>query len=107
RHGRQKDWYDPVLSERNTEIGVSGHLESESPVSALVYKFFFRQTANRRAAQYERPRCKADVLVPVLAVLANERDALCLLKFSTSDHQVRMSAAQNIACHLHRTKSPG
>jgi hypothetical protein len=72
--GCEKDRDDPVSAERDTVLRVSGDLENKVPVPAFLDELPFWQLPDRETAQYERPGAKAQVLLALFAIAANQRD---------------------------------
>ena len=59
---------------------MSGHLQYESTVPALVKQLVFWQPADRKAAEDEWPRIEAERLGGLLPVLPDQLNSLCLFQ---------------------------
>jgi hypothetical protein len=71
-HRRQEDRHDPVPAERQTIIRMTGDLQNELSVAALVQELICRQSADRQTTENERPRGKTEVLIALIAFEADE-----------------------------------
>ena len=79
--GCQENGHEPVLPERNAELGMTRDLQNKSPVPAFVQQLVIRQPADGKTAKHERPRVEAKALGCLIPVLANELNSLRLLEF--------------------------
>src|SRR5215472_14751580 len=58
RESRQEDWHDAVLAEGHDIFGMTGDLENELPVPALVEKLPLRKASHWKPAKDERTRAE-------------------------------------------------
>jgi hypothetical protein len=79
--GCQKDGHEPVLPERNAEVGMARDLQHKPSVPAFVQQLVRCELADGQTAKHERPRVEAKALGCLIPVLAHELNALCLLEF--------------------------
>ena len=111
--GGQEDRHQSVLAEGHAELRVSGYLEYEATVAALVKQLVFWQAADRKAAEDEWPRIEAERLGGLLPVLPDQLNSLCLFELLFRYHQVippnelryigsPLNRAGRLACHPRR-----
>jgi hypothetical protein len=66
--GCDPDWNQPVLTKRQSDIGVSLDLKNKFPVPSRVEKRVLRRPSERKPAQNERARAEDQVLPTVFLV---------------------------------------
>jgi len=88
RQGSQEDRYEPVLTERHTELWMTSHVEHEPAISAFIQQPVFWKTTDRKAAQDERTRTEAKRLTSLVSVLPDQLYSLDLLELLLGYNQV-------------------
>ena len=81
----QEDRHDSVLSERETVVGMPGHLQNEMSVPPLEKKLTRWRTADRETAENERPRAESEILFSLIPVQTDQLDSVELSKYLPRD----------------------
>jgi hypothetical protein len=100
RKRSQEYRYQPVLAKGHTELWMAGDLEDEVPVTMLVKELVFRQAPDGQAAEDKWARAEAQFLGPLLALEADQFDALDPLQFLLGDQKITVELLEEITDRL-------
>ena len=98
--GRKKNGNKPVLPPRQTVAWVSGNLQYELAISALMEQATRNWPLHRQPAQDERARGVAEILTCAFALQTNAFNRLYLSNGPLGDGEPRMSVRVKPNCGL-------
>ena len=85
----QPDWDEAILSIGQAEPRMSSDFKDEDAVVSGVDELVCGRPAKRKSAEHKWPRVKGNLLLMILALLANEMDAIELLEPALRDAYAR------------------
>ncbi len=100
RQSSEKNGNDPILPEWHSELWMPRDLENEVAVSALVQHLPLRQRPERKTTEYERPRTKAQVLIPLFPFAPDQGNAFYLPELPLRDDEIRLGPLQDRTCRF-------
>jgi len=77
--GRHPNWNEAVLTEGQSELGMTEDLKEELSIASRVKQLVSRGPAERETAEHKRAGVVSQFLLPILALLADHLDGFQLL----------------------------
>jgi hypothetical protein len=88
----QKDGNNPVLTERETVVGMPGYLQDEIPVPPLEEKLTRRRPANWKTAENKWTRTESEILLAPFPLNPDQFDSVELPQRMPGDFQPKIGS---------------